>query len=284
MWGYKEWVGDFFPPKTRPADFLKRYSRRLTTVEGNTTFYSVPDVATVQRWANETPAGFRFCPKLPRSVTHQGALAPQTAEAIAFIQHMQHLNATATTPAEQRLGPLFAQLPPRYAPDQFADLAAFLAALPRDTVEVAIEVRHPQWFTAPHQQRLQALLTDLGIGRVILDTRPIYECPDDPQVQSERKKPRVPLCTDTPTDFCLVRYISHPDWDFNAPYWAEWVQRLDTWLRAGKQVYFFLHCPQEERSVAFARHVQALLEAAAVPVPPLPWNQLAESSAQLSLF
>jgi uncharacterized protein YecE (DUF72 family) len=149
---------------------------------------------------------------------------------------------------------------------------------------VAIEVRHPHWFTEPQQQRLQTLLTDLGVGRVLLDTRPIYECPDDPQVQSERKKPRVPLCTDTPTDFCLVRYISHPDLDFNAPYWEGWVQRIDTWLRAGKQVYFFLHCPQEARSVTFARHVQALLEAAAVPVPPLPWNQLTDPPAQLSLF
>lgn len=276
LWGYKDWIGDFFPPKSRSADFLKLYSRRLTTVEGNTTFYSVPDAATVRRWASETPDGFMFCPKLPRDVTHQGMLASQTAGAIAFLDRMQNLG--------DRLGPLFAQLPPSYGPSQFDDLAAFLQAWPTDTAELAVEVRHPQWFESPHADKLHQLLHDRGIGRVILDTRPIYDCEDDPQVLSERKKPRVPLCTDTPTDFCLVRYISHPNQDFNAPYWDAWVHRIDTWLRAGKRVYFFVHCPQEEHSVTFARHVQGLLEAAGAPVPPLPWNELADPPAQLSLF
>jgi hypothetical protein len=38
MWGYKEWVGNFFPRHTPPSDFLQLYSRRLTAVEGNTVF------------------------------------------------------------------------------------------------------------------------------------------------------------------------------------------------------------------------------------------------------
>jgi len=37
-WGFKEWVGNFFPPHTPARDFLRLYSRKLTTVEGNTTF------------------------------------------------------------------------------------------------------------------------------------------------------------------------------------------------------------------------------------------------------
>jgi uncharacterized protein YecE (DUF72 family) len=39
VWGYKEWVGELFPSGSKNADFLALYSRRLTTVEGNTTFY-----------------------------------------------------------------------------------------------------------------------------------------------------------------------------------------------------------------------------------------------------
>jgi hypothetical protein len=39
VWGYKAWVGDLFPPRSKQADFLRLYSRRLSTVEGNTTFY-----------------------------------------------------------------------------------------------------------------------------------------------------------------------------------------------------------------------------------------------------
>ena len=40
VWGYKDWVGDLFPPGSKSADFLSLYSRRLTTVEGNTSFYA----------------------------------------------------------------------------------------------------------------------------------------------------------------------------------------------------------------------------------------------------
>ena len=39
VWAYKEWIGDLFPPGNKSAELLRLYSRRLTTVEGNTTFY-----------------------------------------------------------------------------------------------------------------------------------------------------------------------------------------------------------------------------------------------------
>jgi len=276
VWGYKDWVGEFFPPKTRSPDFLSLYSRRLTAVEGNTTFYAIPDAETVKRWADETPESFHFCPKLHRSITHQGALAPRMGEAIAFLHRMQGLG--------DRLGPLFIQLPPSYGPDQFADLRTFLEGWPTDEAELSIEVRHLAWFQPPYEERLNELLTNLSIGRVSLDTRPIYDCDDDPQVMSERKKPRVPLSTAASTDVCLVRYISHPDADFNQPYLQGWLRQVKEWLQADKRVYFFVHCPLEERSVGFARRFQAMLETAQVPVPPLPWNMLAEQPSQLSLF
>jgi hypothetical protein len=41
------------------------------------------------------------------------------------------------------------------------------------------------------------MLAAMGVGRVLLDTRPIYDginsAFEDPQVGSERKKPQVPL-------------------------------------------------------------------------------------------
>jgi uncharacterized protein YecE (DUF72 family) len=55
IWAYKGWVGDLFPAGSHAADFLKLYGQRFLTVEGNTTFYSIPDPATIQRWVDETP-------------------------------------------------------------------------------------------------------------------------------------------------------------------------------------------------------------------------------------
>lgn len=276
IWAYREWVGDLYPPGSRSADFLRLYGQRFTTVEGNTTFYSIPDEATVARWVRDTPDTFRFCLKLPRTITHNGALTPHLSEAIAFIQHMQ--------PLGDRLGPVFAQLPPSYGPDQLEDLRHFLAGWCYDKARLAVEVRHPQWFVEPDTHRLNDLLHNWGVGRVLLDTRPIYDCPDDPQLASERRKPRVPLHPILTTDFTLIRYISHPDWALNTAFIQTWATQLHTWLDQGKEIFWFVHCPVEARSPANARQIQQQLEQQGVPVPPLRWNAIAPATTQLSLF
>ncbi|WP_416670399.1 DUF72 domain-containing protein [Egbenema bharatensis] len=275
VWAYKEWVGQFFPVGSQTRDFLRLYSRRLTTVEGNTTFYSVPDAETIHRWASETPDGFQFCLKLPRSITHAGLLAATLPETLAFLQHVAGLG--------DRLGPCFAQLPPSYSPAQIGDLMHFLQAYPTQEFPLALEVRHPDWFQEPYASQLTDRLAELGIGRVLLDTRPIYDCPDDPQLYSERRKPQVPLQPTITAPFTLIRYISHPDLAFNQPYLQEWVDRVQQWLLQGTQVYFFVHCPIERYSPLTARSFQQLLDQQGVPVPPLPWNAI-EQPQQLSLF
>ncbi|MBO9315057.1 MAG: DUF72 domain-containing protein, partial [Chloroflexus sp.] len=91
VWAYNGWVGDLFPPGTRSSEFLKLYSRKLATVEGNTTFYATPSVATVARWVEETPPIFHFCCKLPREVSHTGSLAERLPQARTFVERMQGL-------------------------------------------------------------------------------------------------------------------------------------------------------------------------------------------------
>jgi uncharacterized protein YecE (DUF72 family) len=276
VWAYKDWVGDLFPSGSKPSDFLSLYSRRFTAVEGNTTFYSIPDRATVARWAAETPDGFEFCPKLPRTITHEGKLAANLPAAIAFLELMRGLG--------DRLGPVFAQLPPSYGPDRLDDLATFLQGWPHQDAPLAVEVRHLDWFKDPHASQLNARLQKLGVGRVLLDTRPIYDCPDDPQVHSERRKPQVPLDLSVTADFSLIRFISHPEQAFNQPYLDGWVKQVAQWLQQGKRLYFFVHCPVEARSPGHARYVQQLLEEHSVAVPLLPWNGLEQPPSQLTLF
>jgi uncharacterized protein YecE (DUF72 family) len=279
VWGYKDWVGTLFPSGSRSSDFLSLYSQRFTTVEGNTTFYSVPDLKTVRRWASETPDHFRFCLKLPKFITHQGTLAAKIPEAIAFLHTMQ--------PLGERLGPVFAQLPPGYSPQGWNDLLIFLRAWRFDIAPLALEVRHSDWFRQPYCSQLNAALQDLGIGRVLLDTRPIYNCPDDPQLASERKKPNVPLHPIVTTNFSVIRYISHPDPAMNSLYLQEWAELVDQWLRQGTQIFFFVHCPVEARSPSHAHDFQHRLEQQGAAVPPLPWDAIATECAaptQLSLF
>jgi len=276
VWAYKGWIGDLFPPASRPADFLRLYSRRLTTVEINATFYAVPNQETVVRWAAETPPGFQFCPKLPREVTHKGTLQPSILGALQFLELMRGLG--------DRLGPIFAQLPPHYGPASLADLTAFLSAWPRGEAPLALEVRHPDWFREPYASALTAVLAQLGVGRVLLDTRPVYQGPDDPQLQTARRKPKLPLHPSITAPFSLVRFSSHPHRERNQPFLEEWTGHIARWLRQETRIYFFVHCPVEEQSPGTARSFQKLLEQRNVTVPQLPWDMLSTSPTQLSLF
>ncbi len=247
VWAFKEWVGDFYPAGARAGNFLRLYGDRFTTVEGNTTFYSIPDAATVDRWAEQTPDTFRFCPKIPRVYSHSGALMPHFDAAIAFLTTMQRLG--------PRLGPMFLQLPPSYSPERLDDLTQFLTQWPRQKAPIAVEVRHLDWFEAHPAQHLNAMLQRLGVGRVLLDTRTMYDGQadglPDPQLTSERRKPQVPLQPVVTANFTLVRYISHPD---------------------------------EARSPAIARYVYDTLAAAYPDLSPLPWDSVEPPAAQLSLF
>ncbi|WP_413171463.1 DUF72 domain-containing protein [Anabaena azotica] len=275
VWAYKNWVGELYPPGTRTTDFLHLYSRRFTTVEGNTTFYAIPNPETVTRWATETPPGFEFCLKLPRDITHKKLLQPHIPQALAFLERMR--------PLGKRLGPMFAQLPPSYSPALFDDLRMFLEAWPHQDVPLALEVRNVDWFKEPHLSNLTTLLENVGVGRVLLDTRPVYTGEDDPQLASERRKPQLPVQYSVTAPFTLIRFISHPQLSVNQPFMAEWVNQIQQWLKAGIKIYFFVHCPTEDMSPNNARYFQQLLEKSGVTVPLLPWNNLSESN-QLSLW
>ena len=276
VWAYKGWVGHFYPPGSRAAEFLQLYTQRFTTVEGNTTFYAVPDLATVTRWATQTPAGFEFCLKLPRPLTHKGLLQPSIPGALQFLEQMRSLG--------NRLGPIFAQLPPTYAPELLDDLTAFLKAWPRSDAPLALEVRHQDWFKEPYSGKLTALLEQLGVGRVLLDTRPAYSGSASYGQKLEPRKPKVPLQLSVTASFSLIRFISHPAQEFNQSFMEEWVAVIDQWLRQGTRIYFFVHCPIEERSPGNARYFQQMLEQHGAPVPPLPWSHIDASPLQLNLF
>jgi len=283
IWANKDWVGDLYPAGTKPSDYLRVYARQLTTVEGNTTFYAVPARATVQHWVEETPETFRFCPKLPRTISHAGKLMDHREEAAQFLAVMSQLGT--------RLGPLFLQLPPRYSPAMIADLGEFLASWPAQA-QLAVEVRHPDWFDAPHHAALQALLASHQMARVNIDTRPIRELDGDKILQSSvyerllqarEQKPNLPSVLEPTASFTFLRYIGHPQPEHNAPFLDEWADHLAEWLRAGLDTYVFCHCPDERLDPQLCRELHQRVSAR-VPIPPLPQGEGGSIARQERLF
>jgi uncharacterized protein YecE (DUF72 family) len=278
IWGYKDWIGDLFPPGSKSTDFLNLYSRRLTTTEGNTTFYATPKIEVVQRWATETPESFRFCFKLPREVSHEGLLAVQVETTRAFVERMSGLG--------ERLGPFFLQLPPSYRADKIDDLERWLAVWPTE-YRITVEVRHPDWYTEAHEPALMGLLNRYNAGRVVMDVRPLSAGPlpgaEENLQRARDNKPDVPMHPLRSSDIALIRYIGHPKSELNDPLLNEWAARVAQWLAEGTEVYFFCHCPDERRSPALCRDFQHRL-ARLSDIPPLPWDELETGMQQATLF
>jgi uncharacterized protein YecE (DUF72 family) len=284
IWSFKGWVGNFYPEGTKPSEFLREYTRRLTTVEGNTTFYAVPAQKTLEGWAEEMPPTFRFCPKVPKAISHEGKLMDNVERAREFIRIMSQLGT--------RLGPMFLQLPPRYSPKLLGDLSSFLVAWPPE-IRLAVEVRHLDWFDSPHDEALNQLLAEHNMARVTIDTRPIRDLDGDEilagsvyqsLLEARERKPDVPVVPKRTSDFIFVRYIGHPDIDVNSPYLREWGDYFVPQLQEGADVYMFCHSPNNLAAPWLCRRLYAQVEKE-VDLPPLPWNEVdRENYEQGQLF
>ncbi|MFM7577510.1 MAG: DUF72 domain-containing protein [Microcystaceae cyanobacterium] len=86
------------------------------------------------------------------------------------------------------------------------------------------------------------------------------------------------------THWAIARYISHPQLALNEIYLTEWLTQVKQWLQQDKTVYFFVHCPLEDHSPFTARYFYQALQKIYPEVAPIPWDFVADSPQQLSLF
>jgi uncharacterized protein YecE (DUF72 family) len=222
VWAVKSWVGRVYPHGTASAEFLHHYSRSFASIELNSTHYRMPDAATIARWIDATPPGFRFCPKFPQDVSHRGTLSENDPLTKEFVHQVMAL--------EGRLGMSFLQLPPSFSPADLPELGKFLESLPRG-FQLAVEVRHPAFF---RQHTLIAPLYDLlastGTHPVILD------------VSGRRDVLHFSL----PTAKAMVRFIGNGLHPTDAPRLREWTERIVSWKHEGlEELYFFIHQPDD---------------------------------------
>lgn len=155
--GYKAWLGSFYPEPFAADKMLSFYSLYFNSAEVDTTFYGVPREQTVRNWHRRAPADFIFCPKTPRDISHSIDLLDQVPTMHQFIERMQILG--------NKLGAILIQFPPSFRfDDQFDVLQRFLAQLPTD-VRYAIEFRDLSW----RKQRTLALLAEHNCAWVCAD-------------------------------------------------------------------------------------------------------------------
>jgi len=262
IWNRADWTGELFPPGTAPGQRLAAYASVFNAVEGNTTFYATPPASTVARWAEQTPPSFRFCFKLPRTVTHDRLLVNAQREAEAFMR--------VITPLQPRLGPVLVQLPPRFGPDRLPALEDFLLGLPPQA-GYAVEVRHPGYFEGSVAAELDAMLAELGVDRVVLDTRGVHEAVgDDPALaEAHRRKPRLPAPAVATAGRPVLRYVANPELAANDERLEAWADHAVQWLEQGRRPYLFMHVPNDFHAPRLARrffeHLSARTDVGSLP-------------------
>ncbi|CAM2068402.1 DUF72 domain-containing protein [Sulfidibacter corallicola] len=280
MWANRDWVGRFFRRDAKPREYLSQYSSALTSVEGNTTFYALPKAETVALWADSVPARFRFCFKFPRVVSHDLALRDAERETAEFFERLSPLGA--------RLGPFFLQLPPSFA--DMDRLARFLARLPRE-FRYAVEARHARFYDGASGERdFDAVLTELGMDRVIFDTHRLMRLTTrDPELlEAQRKKPKAPVRHHATGPHPFLRFVGDPDFAQDREILEGWARRAAGWIAEGRRPFIFMHqAPEDVAAPQIARLFHEMLQTHRPEVgdmPPWPIDDEPPPEEQLSLF
>ena len=276
MWADRRWVGTLFPAGTRPGEELAVYASWCTAVEGNTTFYALPDEAAVLRWRDQTPPSFRFCFKLPRAITHDRRLRHAQSEVKDFLARL--------TPLRDRLGPTWIQLPPGFGPHDLGALDSFLAGLPTDW-SWGVEVRNRAFEAeGPAERALNDLLFARGVERVLIDTRAVFAgpCETPGEVEAFERKPRLRVRPVALGQQPVVRFIGQTDHAANPQFWSPWVTKVAQWLQEERSPVVFLHTPDNARAPEQARAFYADVRSVVRELEPLPESQLADR--QISAF
>jgi hypothetical protein len=73
-WDDPHWRGVFYPEHLPRSAWFAHYAAIFDTVEINNTFYRLPELAAVDRWREQAPAGFRYAVKASRYLTHMKKL------------------------------------------------------------------------------------------------------------------------------------------------------------------------------------------------------------------
>ena len=255
-WAFPGWRGVYF---RRSAAALAEYARVFSCVEGNTTFYRVPDANSVANW-RDAVAGtdFRFCFKLPRPITHERRT--DVPLLTGFLRSIE--------PLEEHLGPLLVQFPARFGPREIERIEEVVEQLPSDR-QHALEVRHRGFFEQP--ELLKPLLERYGLGRVSLDASALHRGdPDHVDVRSARhEKPDLPVLDAVHNDLRFVRLVLHPSGQGSRRFMEYWAERVADDVARGRESYLLIHCPNNQHCPRFARDFHRILQQRA-SLPSLP--------------
>lgn len=212
-WSYQSWRGNYYPPGLPPGAWFDQVMRDFRTVEVNASFYRLPKPGVFDSWRSRAPADARIAVKASRYLTHIRRLR-EPAEPVARLM-------SRAGELGPRLGPVLIQLPPDFSVDLDA-LANVLREFPPG-VRLAVEVRHPSWWST----EFEALLGQFHAAQVWAD---------------RRSRPIAPLARTAGWGYLRMHEGATRRWpEYGLAALRSWVARLADTYRPDDDVYVYFN-------------------------------------------
>ncbi len=197
-WADEALVAHWYPREVPARERLAWYAERFSTVEVDSTYYRLPDRATVQKWADRTPAGFVMHVKAFGLLTRHPVRLEQLPERLRagmpvdargrvdrppralrgrvlaeFLQALEPLRAAG------KLGGILFQLPPYvvWKPSSLDYLEWVREQLGDDAM--LVEPRHRSWYAEGIRAELLRWLEERRMSWVVVDA-PRLDAPNVP--------------------------------------------------------------------------------------------------------
>jgi uncharacterized protein YecE (DUF72 family) len=286
-WADRELTSSGWYPRevNNPAGRLAYYAERFDLVEVDTTYYGIPAAETARAWAERTPAGFTFnvkafslftghptpssaIPAALRPASGISRLRRRDLDPEAYERLWTGFHDVLTPLADAgKLGVVLLQFPPWLARGDKARESIIAAADRCRPHRVAVELRHPSWFTEADVLDTLLFLQGHDLSHVVVD-------------MTQGLSSSVPPVTVSTADPAVVRLHGHsPAWEsgdkkekFRYVYGddelAAWAERLRELAGEGDELHVLVNTCCGDTAPRTALRLASLLTTSATRPSP----------------
>jgi len=225
QWGIESFKECIYPENAKPGDYLYYYSKEFNCVELNPTYHDKVEREKLLIWKSKVNGAFKFCPKFPKTISHDNRLNNVQELTEEFINLVRVF--------EENLGICFLQLPPNFHHSNLYLIDELLTFID-NRIKVNIEFR-TDWLSRPDILRdgLEVLKKHKA-GIVIEDDAETIPYLNNIKITNSSAFIRFEVT-------CL-----HIDYErIN-----DWINMIKLWQDKGiKEVYFMIHFPDKAESI-----------------------------------
>ncbi len=217
--------GTLYDHRCPIEEFLTHYVSQFDGVELHQTFTDLPydsDMKALREIVEGVNPDFRFCPMIPRRVSHEFPLGDNYHDMREFLAAVGHLG--------PHLGPIVLRLPETLQPESWQTVVRFAKRCPKDK-RFVVHLTHAEWFKKPEFVFLLAQgLKDTPMNILIEDDLTLD----------------VPFHKIVHGDHVMIRFKAVSRAEIDDQRLAMWVYRLGEFKGMGiKNSYFFLYEEEE---------------------------------------